>query len=55
MTLHKTPFLPCKNGMAYSEAAKNGRKNGMRLHFKGGRESKTSGRGDRLVVKVKAK
>lgn len=55
MTLHKTPFLPCKNGTAHNEAAENGRKNGMRLHFRGGRESETSGVGDRLVVKLKAK
>ena len=55
MTLHKTLFLPCENGTAYSEAAENGRKNGMRLHFYGGRESETSGVGDRLVVKLAAK
>lgn len=55
MTLRKTLFLPCKNGTVYSEAAKNGRKNGMRLHFRGGRESGTSGVSDRLVAKLTAK
>lgn len=55
MTLHKTPFLPCKNGMAYSEAVENGRKNGMRLHFEGGKAFRIGGRGDRFVDKVKAK
>jgi hypothetical protein len=55
MTLHKTPFLPCKNGTAYSEAAENGRKNGMSLHFEGGKAFRMGGRGDRLVVKLKSK